>query len=165
MITKYTSSIRRLGALGAAAAVASGLLLLSAPSASAATVDAFHRIPAGTHAVADSSSMNLPPAYVGSVYTGRIGPAGTFSPQFAGPVPTPSNPNPPTQYVHITAGSAGASVAKSVTLGAPFWSTPWTLGPNESVVIPVQCLEMVGIADSASGTPGSFTVTSITSTP
>jgi hypothetical protein len=111
---------------------------------------------------ADASSTNPTPAYVGSVYTGQVGVATTYTPQFSGPVPTPSNPNPPTQYVHITAGSSGAKVAKSLALGTPLWSSPWVLEPGESTVIPVQTLEMVGIADVASGNPGSFTVTAIT---
>lgn len=139
--------------------------MFAAPSASAATVDTPQRVAAATHVThvtADSSAADLPPAYVGSVYTGQIGSATTYTPQFSGPTPTPSNPNPPTQYVHITAGSSGAVVAKSLTYGAPHWTSPWVLGPDQSAVIPVKTWEMVGIANVATGTAGSFTVTAIT---
>jgi hypothetical protein len=117
----------------------------------------------GTHVSADADPAGLQPAFVGNVYTGQIGSANVYSPQFSGPIPTPANPNPPTQYVHVTAGSAGATVAKSLSFGNPLWSSPWVLGPGDSAVIPMQCMEMVGIANGSAGAAGSFTVTGITS--
>lgn len=162
MVKKDARSFRTLVAMGAAATAVGGLLMFAAPSASAAAIDAPNRVAATTHVSAASSSADLPPAYVGSVYTGQVGSVTTYTPQFSGPTPTPSNPNPPTQYVHITAGSSGAVVAKSLAYGAAPWTSPWVLGPGQSEVIPVQALEMVGMANVATGVPGSFTVTAIT---
>jgi hypothetical protein len=117
MFKKHSRSNRRVSAVCAAAAVATGLLLLAGPSATAATIGESNRAVAATHVSADADPAGVQPAFVGNVYTGQIGSANVHSPQFSGPTPTPANPNPPTQYVHVTAGSAGATVAKSVSFG------------------------------------------------
>jgi hypothetical protein len=156
-------AIRLAGVAGATIAVATGLVLLTQTSAMASVPGATNRpaVTAQMHARSSVDDATLQPAFVGNTYTGQVGP-GTYSPQFCGPISTPTNPNPPTQFVHITAGSSGATVALSLSVGNPDWSVPWVLGPGASVVIPVQNMEMVGIANTASGAPGSFTVTSIT---
>lgn len=162
MFTKDSPSLRRAGLAVAATAVGAGLLLSTGTSATAATPAPSSPAVAVTQAASVHASSDVLPPFVGVVYTGQVGPGSTFTPQFSGPISTPTNPNPPTQYVHITAGNAGATVATSLAIGTPQWSAPWVLGPGASMVIPVQSWFVVGIADVPTGAPGSFTVTSIT---
>lgn len=164
MFKKNFSSMRK-ASLAVAAAAAGGALLMTAGSATAATVGPSSHAVAISRTASVAATDDLLAPVAGMVYTGEVDTASGYTPQFGGPIPTPTHPNPPTQYVHITAGDAGATVATSLSYGTPRWSAPWVLGPGESTVIPVQSWFMVGIADVPSGAPGSFTVTSITGQP